>query len=196
MCTDTKVIGELLQNEKMRVGDEDLTLTEYDTNIILAWEEQRALILSRAVEPCNDAARWRLADERHSITHHFRIFVSEEETVSGYLTVGMFPSGRVAEVFVRISKEGSLVSGAIDGFCTVLSIALQHGISLGVFLDKMLYTRFEPAGTVLQPVPGMFQGEMQTTHSVLDYIARYLKLRFPDGYFMAGGKTNQLRQLL
>jgi hypothetical protein len=73
----------------------------------------------------SDAVRRRLPDERRAITHHFSIGGQE-----GYLTVGVYADGSPGEIFVRMAKEGSTVSGLMDGFATVVSLALQHGVPL------------------------------------------------------------------
>jgi ribonucleoside-diphosphate reductase alpha chain len=197
MCTNVKVIETLLEDSELPRCFSDNTVDEARKKSILEWEEVRAKVLAKAAEPCNDPVRWRLPSERHSITHHFGIDPGKDKPhLEGYITVGMYPSGRIAEVFVRIAKEGSLVSGAIDGFCTALSIALQHGIDPNVFVDKMVNSHFSPSGTVDKPLSGMFAG-MPVAKSVLDYIGRYLKRRFPNGTLAVNGEAdNPLRQLL
>ena len=69
--------------------------------------------------------RRRLPDERRAITHHFSIAGQE-----GYLTVGVYDDGSPGEIFVRMAKEGSTISGLMDSIATVVSLALQHGVPL------------------------------------------------------------------
>jgi ribonucleoside-diphosphate reductase alpha chain len=76
---------------------------------------------SEAVRP----SRRRLPDERLAITHHFSIAGHE-----GYLTVGLYEDGSPGEIFITIAKQGSTISGLMDLFATVLSLALQHGVPL------------------------------------------------------------------
>src|SRR6266567_3069000 len=114
----------------------------------------------------SDAVRRRLPDERRAITHHFSIGGQE-----GYLTVGVYEDGSPGEIFVRMAKEGSTVSGLMDGLATVVSLALQHGISLRVLCAKLSHMRFEPSGWTGNP-------EIGFAKSILDYIARWLELRF------------------
>jgi ribonucleoside-diphosphate reductase alpha chain len=71
------------------------------------------------------AVRRRLPNERRAITHHFSIAGQE-----GYVTVGVYEDGLPGEIFVRMAKEGSTVSGLMDAFATVVSLALQHGVPL------------------------------------------------------------------
>jgi len=71
------------------------------------------------------AVRRRLPDERHSLTHHFSVGGQE-----GYVTVGLYEDGLPGELFIRMAKEGSTVSGLMDSFATAVSLALQYGVPL------------------------------------------------------------------
>ena len=71
------------------------------------------------------ALRQRLPDERHSLTHHFSVGGQE-----GYVTVGLYEDGLPGELFIRMAKEGSTVSGLMDSFATAVSLALQYGVPL------------------------------------------------------------------
>ena len=83
------------------------------------------------------AQRQRLPDERASVTHKFSVGGTE-----GYITVGMYEDGRPGEVFIKMSKEGSTLSGVMDGLALTLSIGLQYGVPLKVLVDKLINTRF------------------------------------------------------
>ncbi len=110
--------------------------------------------------------RRRLPDERKSITHKFSISGHE-----GYITVGMYEDGTPGEIFIVMSKEGSVVSGLMDSFATAISLALQYGVPLKVLVDKFTHTRFEPSGfTNNKQIP--------IAKSVMDYIFRWLALKF------------------
>ncbi|MGA9060830.1 MAG: vitamin B12-dependent ribonucleotide reductase [Terracidiphilus sp.] len=115
------------------------------------------------------AIRHRLPEERASITHKFSIGGHE-----GYITVGLYPSGQPGEIFIRMAKEGSTVSGLMDAFATSISLALQHGVPLKVLCEKFAHTRFEPSG---------WTGNEQIGYakSLMDYIFRWLNLRFLSG---------------
>ncbi len=113
------------------------------------------------------ALRRRLPNERDGVTHKFSIGGHE-----GYLTVGLYPDTRQpGEIFIRMSKEGSSISGLMDSFATAISLALQYGVPLQTLVDKFIHSRFEPSG---------FTGnkEIPMAKSVMDYIFRYLALRF------------------
>jgi len=112
------------------------------------------------------AVREKLPYERASVTHKFSVSGHE-----GYITVGMYEDGRPAEIFIKMSKEGSTLSGVMDGMALTISVGLQYGVPLKVFVDKLLNTRFEPSGITANP-------NIRFVSSVLDYLARWLGGRF------------------
>ena len=115
------------------------------------------------------AVRHRLPDERLSITHKFKVGGHE-----GYLTVGLYRDGMPGELFITMAKEGSTVSGLMDSFACATSIALQHGVPLKLLCEKFAHTRFEPSGWSNNPDIGYAK-------SIMDYIFRWLQLRFLTG---------------
>jgi ribonucleoside-diphosphate reductase alpha chain len=127
-------------------------------------EKARNVQSARAASP--DMARRRLPDERQSITHKFDISGHE-----GYITAGMYDDGTVGEIFIRMAKEGSVVSGLMDSFATAISLALQYGVPLKVLVDKFSHTRFEPSGITRNP-------EIPIAKSIMDYLFRWLNLKF------------------
>ena len=115
------------------------------------------------------AVRHKLQEERASITHKFKVGDHE-----GYITVGLYPNGEPGELFITMAKEGSTVSGLMDSFALAVSIALQHGVPLKLFCEKFAHTRFEPNGWSGNPDIGYAK-------SIMDYIFRWLQLRFLTG---------------
>ena len=91
----------------------------------------------------------------------------------GYITAGLFDDGTPGEVFIKIAKEGSTVSGLTDAVALLTSIALQYGVSLEKLADKLEHTRFEPYGTTNNP-------DIPFATSILDYIFRWLRLHFSE----------------
>jgi ribonucleoside-diphosphate reductase alpha chain len=110
--------------------------------------------------------RRRLPDERQSITHKFSIGGHE-----GYMTVGLYEDGTPGELFVTMAKEGSVVSGLMDNFATMISLGLQYGVPLKILADKFSHTRFEPSGFTGNP-------NIPMAKSITDYIFRWLALKF------------------
>ena len=115
------------------------------------------------------AVRRRLPEERHSLTHHFSVGGQE-----GYVTVGLYEDGLPGELFIRMAKEGSTVSGLMDSFATAVSLALQYGVPLRVLCDKFSHMRFEPSGWSGNP-------EIGYAKSLSDYLFRWMELRFLKG---------------
>ena len=115
------------------------------------------------------AVRHKLQEERMSITHKFK--VSDHE---GYITVGLYPNGEPGELFIKMAKEGSTVSGLMDSFALAASLALQYGVPLKTFCEKFAHTRFEPSGWSGNPDIGYAK-------SIMDYIFRWLQIRFLTG---------------
>ena len=111
-------------------------------------------------------ARERLPDERKAITHHFSVGGHD-----GYVTVGLYPDGRVGEIFFRVTKEGSTVNGLMDSLGISMSMALQHGVPLKDLVRKLAHLRFEPAGATNN-------AKIRFAKSIPDYVARWLALEF------------------
>ena len=110
--------------------------------------------------------RKRLPAERTAITHKFEVGGHE-----GYITVGLYEDGTPGEIFLRMAKEGSTVSGLMDSFATAVSLALQYGVPLPALVDKFSHTRFDPQGFTRNP-------EIPIAKSVMDYIFRWLASKF------------------
>ena len=76
---------------------------------------------------------------------------------------------------IVMAKEGSTDSGLMDSFATAISLALQYGVPFKVLVDKFSHTRFEPSGwTGNKDIP--------YAKSIMDYIFRWLSLKFLPGY--------------
>jgi ribonucleoside-diphosphate reductase alpha chain len=113
--------------------------------------------------------RRRMPRERESITHKFSIAGHE-----GYITAGKYEDGTVGEIFLTdIGKEGSTLRGMMNAFATAISLGLQYGVPLEVFVKKFSYMRFDPEGITSNP-------EIPFAKSMPDYIMRWLASRFID----------------
>src|SRR5260221_116976 len=122
--------------------------------------------LARAQAEAALPHRHRLPAERSALTHKFDIAGHE-----GYITVGLYPDGQPGEIFLKMAKEGSTVSGLMDTLATTISVALQYGVPLRDLVNKFAHVRFEPSG---------FTGnqEIPIAKSIVDYIFRWLGSRF------------------
>jgi ribonucleoside-diphosphate reductase alpha chain len=120
-----------------------------------------------AEEAAPQPVRKKMPRERESITHKFSIAGHE-----GYITAGKYEDGTVGEIFLTdIGKEGSTMRGLLNAFATAISIGLQYGVPLDVFVRKFSYMRFEPEGMTQNP-------EIPFAKSMPDYIMRWLASRF------------------
>jgi ribonucleoside-diphosphate reductase alpha chain len=114
--------------------------------------------------------RERLPHTRSSLTHKFDIQGHE-----GYINVGFYPDGRPGELFITMAKEGSTIGGLMDVLGTAISIGLQYGVPLEVFVNKFAHSRFEPAGFTKNL-------DIPIAKSIADYIFRWLGMEFIPGY--------------
>src|SRR5712671_1387676 len=112
--------------------------------------------------------RRRLPDERKSITHKFSVAGHD-----GYVTVGMYDDGSPGEIFIVMAKAGSTLSGVMDSFATAVSLGLQHGVPLRLFVNKFSHVRFEPHGFTKN-------SDIPIAKSIVDYIFRWLGIKFLD----------------
>ncbi|UNX54872.1 vitamin B12-dependent ribonucleotide reductase [Georgenia sp. TF02-10] len=110
------------------------------------------------------AVRKRLPKQRQSITTSFTVGGAE-----GYLTAGSYPNDGLGEVFLKLGKQGSTLSGVMDAFSIAVSVGLQHGVPLETFVRKFTNLRFEPAGLTDDP-------DVRMAQSIMDYIFRRLAL--------------------
>ena len=114
--------------------------------------------------------RERLPDTRRSVTHKFNVGGHE-----GYITVGLYDDGRPGELFITMAKEGSTIGGLMDAFGTAVSMSLQYGVPLEVYVKKFSHTRFEPWGYTKNP-------DIPVAKSLVDYLFRWMGTEFIPGY--------------
>ncbi len=114
--------------------------------------------------------RERLPDTRRSVTHKFNVGGHE-----GYITVGLYDDGRPGELFITMAKEGSTIGGLMDAFGTAVSMSLQYGVPLEVYVKKFSHTRFEPWGYTKNP-------DIPVAKSLVDYLFRWMGMQFIAGY--------------
>ncbi len=125
------------------------------------------LVESDVVEvPIERPVRKRLPDERTAIAHKFSIGGHE-----GYIHVGLYEDGTPGEVFLRMNKEGSVISGLMDSVAILTSVALQYGVPLESLVNKFSHVRFEPSGFTNNP-------EIPMAKSIMDYVYRWLGKKF------------------
>ena len=112
--------------------------------------------------------RRRLPRTRPSKTTSFRV-----GDIEGYLSAGSYPDDGLGEIFVKVSKQGSTLSGVMDAFAIAVSLGLQYGVPLEVYVAKFSNMIFEPNGITDDP-------DIRITQSLVDYIARRLAIDYLD----------------
>ncbi|TAM83485.1 MAG: hypothetical protein EPN47_05080 [Acidobacteria bacterium] len=153
--------------------------TETTTATVEDLHPQTSSTASQMQEPL----RRRLPDERKAIVHHFSVGGHE-----GYLMVGLYEDGQPGEIFIRMAKEGSTIAGLMDSLGIAISLALQYRVPLRVLCQKFSHTRFEPSGWT------GFK-EIEYAKSIMDYIGRYLSLKFLPREVSSSGPGEEIRIL-
>ncbi len=110
--------------------------------------------------------RKRLPKSRSGRTTSFAV-----SGAGGYMTSGAYDDGRLGEVFLKLGKQGSTLSGVMDAFSIAVSIGLQYGVPLESFVQKFTNLKFEPAGMTDDP-------DIRIAQSIMDYIFRRLALDY------------------
>ncbi len=154
-----------------REGSRDFSVLSHTTANVKGPEQETQPALDEIEGKITSIERPRpyrehLPDERRSLTHKFRVADHE-----GYVTCGLYEDGRPGEIFVKISKEGSMVSGLMDAVALLTSVTLQYGVPVEDLSRKLKNTRFEPYGATGNP-------EIPWATSLVDYIFRWLELKF------------------
>ena len=123
--------------------------------------------------------RTRLLDERKAITVRFIIHSVDEDgnprDYKGYITTGEYADGRLGEVFAKLDKQGSIVSGFLDAWAIAFSMLLQEGVPLENLVKKYKGSRFPPSGRTDTPDPA---GGFMVASSPVDYIVRWLEMKY------------------
>jgi ribonucleoside-diphosphate reductase alpha chain len=110
--------------------------------------------------------RRRLPDDRTEVGRKFKVGDYE-----GYIHVGLFEDGTPGDVFVDIAKEGTALAGLMNSFMIAVSIGLQYGVPLEVWVSKFSHMRFEPSGLTNDP-------DIRVAKSIVDYVFRWMGKKF------------------
>src|SRR5262245_13784914 len=130
--------------------------------------------------------RRRLPDDRMEVGRKFK--VGEYE---GYIHVGLFEDGTPGDIFVDIAKEGTTLAGLMNSFMISVSLGLQYGVPLEVYVSKFSHMRFEPSGMTND-------ADIRVAKSIVDYIFRWMGKKFlsPDQQEEAGILTPEVKARL
>ena len=110
--------------------------------------------------------RRRLPDDRTEVGRKFKVGDYE-----GYIHVGLFEDGTPGDIFVDIAKEGTTLAGLMNSIMISVSLGLQYGVPLEVYVSKFSHMRFEPSGMTNDP-------DIRVAKSIVDYVFRWMGKRF------------------
>jgi len=99
---------------------------------------------------------------------------TQKATVGGqtiFVRTGEYTDGTLGEIFIDVHKEGATLRSLMNCFAIAVSIGLQYGVPLREFVDKFVFTRFEPSGSV-------DHANIKSATSIVDYIFRLLALEY------------------
>ena len=88
-----------------------------------------------------------------------------------FLRTGEYNDGTLGEIFIDMAKEGATMRSMLNCFAIAISIGLQYGVPLEEFVEKFVFTRFEPSGMVDHP-------NIKTTTSIIDFMFRSLAYEY------------------
>nr|MBA2297039.1 vitamin B12-dependent ribonucleotide reductase [Actinomycetota bacterium] len=130
-------------------------------------ESGAALLSPLALAPVvAQPKRRRLPDDRVEVGRKFK--VGEYE---GYIHVGLFEDSTPGDIFVDIAKEGTTLAGLMNSFMISVSLGLQYGVPLEVYVSKFSHMRFEPSGLTND-------ADIRVAKSIVDYIFRWMGKKF------------------
>jgi ribonucleoside-diphosphate reductase alpha chain len=128
--------------------------------------DEKATTLVPTVAPVAAPRRRRLPEDRTEVGRKFRVGDYE-----GYIHVGLFDDGTPGDIFVDIAKEGTTLAGLMNSFMISVSLGLQYGVPLEVYVSKFSHMRFEPHGTTNDP-------DIRVAKSIVDYVFRWMGKKF------------------
>jgi ribonucleoside-diphosphate reductase alpha chain len=128
--------------------------------------EAGQLLETAAAPPVPLTQRRRLPEDRVEVGRKFRVGDYE-----GYIHVGLYEDGTPGDIFVDIAKEGTTLAGLMNSFMISISLGLQYGVPLEVYVSKFAHMRFEPSGLTNDE-------DIRVAKSIVDYIFRWMGKRF------------------
>ena len=131
--------------------------------------------------PVAQPKRRRLPDDRVEVGRKFKVGDYE-----GYIHVGLFEDGTPGDIFVDIAKEGTTLAGLMNSFMISVSLGLQYGVPLEVYVSKFSHMRFEPSGLTND-------ADIRVAKSIVDYIFRWMGKKFLTCRPAGGGRDPDAR---
>ena len=154
--------------EAWKLGVKAIAIYRDNCKVAQPLSKKAAEAVALAPSPAQKQERRRLPDDRTEIGRKFQ--VGEYE---GYIHVGLYDDGTPGDIFVDIAKEGTTLAGLMNSFMISVSLGLQYGVPLEVYVSKFAHMRFEPSGLTNDQ-------DIRVAKSIVDYIFRWLGKKFLD----------------
>jgi ribonucleoside-diphosphate reductase alpha chain len=151
-----------------KLGVKAIAIYRDNCKVAQPLSKKAADAVAAAPSPAQKQERRRLPDDRTEIGRKFQ--VGEYE---GYIHVGLYDDGTPGDIFVDIAKEGTTLAGLMNSFMISVSLGLQYGVPLEVYVSKFAHMRFEPSGLTNDQ-------DIRVAKSIVDYIFRWLGKKFLD----------------
>jgi len=132
----------------------------------LSGKKDKEAFAAAAIAPMPLKERKRLPDDRTEVGRKFKVGDYE-----GYIHVGLYEDGTPGDIFVDIAKEGTTLAGLMNSFMISVSLGLQYGVPLEVYVSKFAHMRFEPSGMTND-------ADIRVAKSIVDYVFRWMGKKF------------------
>ena len=165
--------------EDTRYKIQETSILQTEPNIVdlskLTVEELLEEVQKRMQESHDTSLKRQLSKivERKSLPAKRRGF-TQKAKVGGqviFLRTGEYTDGTLGEIFIDLAKEGSTLRSLMNCFAIAVSVGMQYGVPLEEFVEKFVFTKFEPAGMVDHP-------NIKTTTSLVDFVFRALAYEY------------------
>lgn len=163
-------------NEVNEVSAEETTLTVSSKTLNDFTEEELLAEINKRMTASKDTKLKRALSkivERKALPAKRRGF-TQKAKINGqvlFLRTGEYADGTLGEIFIDLAKEGSTLRSLINSFAIAVSVGLQYGVPLEEYVEKFIFTKFEPAGMVDHP-------NIKTTTSLVDFVFRCLAYEY------------------
>lgn len=157
---ETEVVQENQSTKELSDYSVEELLVEMQKRMVASKDTKLKRALSQIVE------RKTLPAKRRGFTQKAKI-----NGQAIFLRTGEYTDGTLGEIFVDLAKEGSTVRSLMNCFAIAISVGLQYGVPLEEFVEKFVFTRFEPSGMVDHP-------NIKTTTSIVDFVFRSLAYEY------------------
>jgi ribonucleoside-diphosphate reductase alpha chain len=173
--SDKKKKDEGQQSTEEESATADNTLSTVESNIVdmgkLTIEELLDEVTKRVQASPDTKLKRKLASivERRALPAKRRGF-TQKAKINGqtiFLRTGEYSDGTVGEIFIDMAKEGATMRSMLNCFAIAVSIGLQYGVPLDEYVEKFVFTKFDPAGFVEHP-------NIKSSTSIVDFIFRVL----------------------